>query len=167
MYTLLLYVFAVCVFRSSLLTRTHRCLSQLFSAFNVGNEMNFYMLQTLKMHLNTLIHSGNSCHLLGLKLFSFSVIVSFCYSLGLLFPTLSLFKYTVYTKRWVNWRECWKHCDENCLLVGRRCRSIQFYISKWTCLHATVNKVGISDECTFMAVCTLFESVKLQSYNFV
>ena len=35
------------------------------------------MLAMLKMHLNTLAHSGNSCHLLGVKLFILVLFVRF------------------------------------------------------------------------------------------
>lgn len=50
------------------------------------NELYIYMLAMLKMHLNTLIHSGNSCHLLGVKLFTLvSFVRSFCYSLSFSF----------------------------------------------------------------------------------
>lgn len=92
------------------------------------NELYSYMLAMLKMHLNTLIHSGNSCHLLGIKLFTFQFHVR---SLVLLFSFLAfsfvLFKHCCIYIYWsrANWRQCWTHCGENCLLADTR--NFQFY----------------------------------------
>lgn len=92
------------------------------------NELYIYMLAMLKMHLNTLIHSGNSCHLLGIKLFTFQFHVR---SLVLLFSFLAasfvLFKHCCIYIYWsrANWRQCWTHCGENCLLADTR--NFQFY----------------------------------------